>query len=66
MIAEKWWVQAPRLGAPFHVRSPTRAWALAVGVFATILPGVYPQLLFRLADASARTLGVAGITAALR
>src|SRR5476651_1497675 len=48
------------------VTSPTLAVALGVALFATILLGVYPQLLFQLADMSARTLGVAGVTAALR
>ena len=48
------------------VTSPTLAVALGVAVFGTILLGVYPRLLFELADLSARTLGVAGVTAALR
>jgi NADH-quinone oxidoreductase subunit N len=48
------------------VMSPTLAMALGVAVFATLLLGVYPQLLFRLADVSARTLGAAGATVALR
>ncbi len=45
---------------------PTLAVALGVAVLATIVLGVYPRLLFELADASARTLGVAGIAAAIR
>ncbi len=48
------------------VTSPALAVVLGVAVVATLLLGVYPRLLFELADASARTLGVAGITAALR
>jgi NADH-quinone oxidoreductase subunit N len=48
------------------VTTPTLAVVLGVAVFATILLGVYPRLLFELADMSARTLGVAGVTAALR
>jgi NADH-quinone oxidoreductase subunit N len=48
------------------VTTPTIAVALGVAVFATILLGVYPRLLFELADMSAKTLGVAGVTAALR
>jgi NADH-quinone oxidoreductase subunit N len=48
------------------VMSPTLAMALGVAVFATLLLGVYPQLLFQLADVSARTLGAAGATVALR
>jgi NADH-quinone oxidoreductase subunit N len=48
------------------VASPTLVLALGVAVAATIFIGVYPRLLFELADMSARTLGAAGITAALR
>jgi NADH:ubiquinone oxidoreductase subunit 4 (subunit M) len=39
--------------------------ALAIAVVATIYIGVYPRVLFEIAEASARTLGVVGITAAL-
>jgi NADH-quinone oxidoreductase subunit N len=46
--------------------SPTLTVALAVAIAATIVLGVYPRLLFELAEASARTLGAAGITAAIR
>jgi len=46
--------------------SPTLAVALAVAVVATLVLGVYPRLLFELADASARTLGIGGIAAAIR
>ncbi|HXI26851.1 MAG TPA: NADH-quinone oxidoreductase subunit N [Vicinamibacterales bacterium] len=46
--------------------SPALAVALAVAVAATLVLGVYPRLLFQVADASARTLGAAGIAAALR
>ena len=46
--------------------SPSLTVALAVAVVATIVLGVYPKLLFDLAEASAATLGVAGITAAIR
>jgi NADH-quinone oxidoreductase subunit N len=45
--------------------SPTLAVALGVAVIATIVLGVYPRLLFELADASARTLGAAGISAGI-
>jgi NADH-quinone oxidoreductase subunit N len=48
------------------VTSPALAVVLGVAVAATLVLGVYPQLLFELADASARTLGVAGISAAIR
>src|SRR6266516_2215210 len=45
---------------------PTLALALGVAVAATIVIGIYPPLLFRVAEASARTLGAAPFTAALR
>jgi len=46
--------------------SPSLTIALAIAIAATIVLGVYPRLLFEVAEASARTLGVAGITAAIR
>src|SRR6478672_229932 len=46
--------------------TPAVAVVLGVAVAATLVLGLYPRLLFELADASARTLGVAGITAAIR
>ena len=46
--------------------SPTLAVVLGLAVAATLVLGVYPQLLFQVAEASARTLGAAGVTAALR
>ena len=46
--------------------SPALALALGVAVVATLLLGVYPQPLFRFAQASARTLGVSTITQSLR
>jgi NADH-quinone oxidoreductase subunit N len=46
--------------------TPALTVALTVAVVATIYLGVYPQVLFEIAEASARTLGVAGIAAALR
>src|SRR3954468_21590134 len=46
--------------------TPALAAALAVAVAATVVLGVYPQLLFQVADASARTLGAATTNAALR
>src|SRR5436190_15867461 len=45
---------------------PALSLALGVAVVATLVLGVYPQLLFNVAAASARTLGAAGGTAALR
>jgi NADH-quinone oxidoreductase subunit N len=46
--------------------SPALGFTLALAVIATLLLGVYPRLLFDAAEASARTLGAAAITAALR
>src|SRR6476660_3777893 len=49
------------------VFSPSLALALTAAVVATIVLGVYPQLLFNVATASARTLGaLGGVSAALR
>ena len=48
------------------VSSPALAFVLGLAVVATLVLGIYPRLLFELADASARTLGVAGISAAIR
>ncbi len=46
--------------------TPSVALVLGLAVAATLVLGVYPRLLFELADISAKTLGAAGITAALR
>src|SRR5436309_8950582 len=46
--------------------SPALAVVLGLAVAATLVLGVYPRFLFEIADASARTLGVAGISAAVR
>jgi len=46
--------------------SPALAVVLGVAVAATLVLGVYPRLLFEVADLSARTLGAAGISAAVR
>jgi NADH-quinone oxidoreductase subunit N len=46
--------------------SPALAVALGVAVVATIVLGVYPRLLFEVAEASARSLGTVGIAAVLR
>jgi NADH-quinone oxidoreductase subunit N len=46
--------------------SPALGLALAVAVVATIALGVYPRLLFELAEMSARTIGVAAVTTAIR
>jgi hypothetical protein len=46
--------------------TPTVAVVLGLAVAATLVLGVYPRLLFELADISAKTLGAAGVTATLR
>ena len=49
------------------VAGPSLTVALVVAVVATIVLGVYPRLLFEVAEASARTLGAAsGVLNALR
>jgi len=54
-------------GAGSEVKTtPSLGLALAIAVVATIVLGVYPRLLFELAEMSARTLGVAAATAAIR
>jgi NADH-quinone oxidoreductase subunit N len=45
---------------------PAMASVLVIAVAATLVLGVYPRLLFEFAEASARTLGVSPVTAALR
>jgi NADH-quinone oxidoreductase subunit N len=59
------WFKEETSGSPIVI-SPAMATLLAVTIVATIAIGVYPRPLFDLADASARSLGVAGITAVLR
>src|SRR5262245_35890537 len=46
--------------------SPSLVVVLAVAVAATLVLGVYPRVLFDVAEKSAQTLGAAGITATLR
>jgi NADH-quinone oxidoreductase subunit N len=46
--------------------SPSLAFAMAVAVAATIFLGVYPRLLFELAEVSARTLGATALLTAIR
>jgi NADH-quinone oxidoreductase subunit N len=48
------------------VMRPAVATAIALAMAATLILGVYPRPLFEFAEASARTLGVAALTAALR
>jgi NADH-quinone oxidoreductase subunit N len=45
---------------------PALTVALALTVAATLILGVYPKLLFEIADASAKSLGAAGVMATLR
>jgi NADH-quinone oxidoreductase subunit N len=48
------------------VATPALTAVLVVTVVATLVLGVYPRLLFEVAEASAKTLGVAGLTATVR
>jgi len=59
------YIKTERTGSEPSV-SPALGLALGAAVVATIVLGVYPRLLFDVAEASARTLGAAGFTAALR
>jgi NADH-quinone oxidoreductase subunit N len=59
------WFKSDAAGSPVVI-SPAMAVLLGVTIVATLAIGVYPRPLFDLADASARTLGVAGIAATLR
>jgi hypothetical protein len=43
--------------------TPALAFTLAVAVAATLVLGVYPRVLFVVAEASARTLGAGGVAA---
>jgi NADH-quinone oxidoreductase subunit N len=46
--------------------SPALAFTLAVAVIATIALGIYPRQLFEIAERSARSLTVGGVSAAIR
>jgi NADH-quinone oxidoreductase subunit N len=46
--------------------NPALGFALGVAAVATLVLGVYPRLLFIVAEASTRSLGLTGISAALR
>jgi NADH-quinone oxidoreductase subunit N len=48
------------------VAGPALAFTLALAVFGTLALGVYPRLLFEVAEASARSLGFGGFTAGLQ
>jgi NADH-quinone oxidoreductase subunit N len=59
------YIKSERAGSE-PLMSPALGFALGVAVLATIVLGVYPGLLFDLAEASAKTLGGAGLVSALR
>src|SRR5712671_2492968 len=59
------YVKKETMGSEPRTTTPL-AVVLGVAVAATLVFGLYPRLLFEVAEASARTLGAAGITAALR
>jgi NADH-quinone oxidoreductase subunit N len=46
--------------------SPSLALALAAAVVVTIVLGIYPRLLFEMADLSARSIGLTALAASLR
>ena len=46
--------------------SPTLAFTLALAVVATLVIGIYPRLVFEIADKSAHTLGLGSIAASIR
>src|SRR5262249_21362761 len=56
------YVKTEKLGSE-PKSSPALTLALAVAVAATIVLGIYPRLLFEVADASAKTLGLPAVTA---
>jgi hypothetical protein len=59
------WFKEDTVGSPLVV-SPAMAVLLGVTLTATMAIGLYPRPLFDLADLSARTLGMAGVTALLK
>jgi NADH-quinone oxidoreductase subunit N len=59
------YVKKDTVGSEPVVTAPL-ALVLGVAIVATLVLGMYPGLLFEVAEASARTLGVAGIAAAVR
>ncbi len=64
VVVFMWFKGEPTGSEP--VVSPAMAVLLAVTIVGTLAIGVYPRPLFDLADLSARTLGVAGISFTLR
>ncbi len=59
------YVKPPAAGSQ-PAMSPPLSLALAVAVVATLVLGIYPRVLFDLAESSARTLGVTAAAAAVR
>src|SRR5436190_15494967 len=59
------YVKDPAIG-PAPAPTPTLSLALGAAVLGTVVLGIYPPLLFKVAEASARTLGAAAIATALR
>jgi NADH-quinone oxidoreductase subunit N len=59
------YVKKETVGSEPTVNAPL-AIVLGVAIAATIVLGVYPRLLFEVAEASARTLGMAGTIAGLQ
>jgi NADH-quinone oxidoreductase subunit N len=64
VVVFMWFKGEPTGSEP--VISPAMGVLLAITIAGTLALGVYPRPLFDLADASARTLGAAGITATMR
>jgi len=64
VVVFMWFKGEPTGSEP--VMTPAMAVLLAIAVVGTIAIGVYPRPLFDLADFSARTLGVAGMSVTLR
>jgi NADH-quinone oxidoreductase subunit N len=59
------YVKKETIGSEPVVTAPM-ALVLGVAIVATLVLGVYPRLLFEVAEASARSLGIAAMTAAIR
>ena len=52
--------------APEPTAGPALGFTLALAVAVTLLLGMYPRVLFQVAESSARTLGIGGVSAAIR
>jgi NADH-quinone oxidoreductase subunit N len=59
------WIKEEAAGSPI-VTTPAMAIVLAIAMIGTMLFGIYPLPLFEFAEASARALGMAEVTALLR